>query len=198
MLDEREFRRPLSRRNPNAMIRPCTDDDFDAIFAIINEAAQAYRGVIPADRWHDPYMPREELRHEIQCGVRFWGWEDGGQLAGVMGIQDVQDVTLIRHAYVRTVQRNKGIGGRLLGELRTLTTRPVLIGTWADAVWAIRFYQKHGFRLVTPEEKNRLLGRYWSIPERQVETSVVLGDPRWFGEGQAVSGQADPSGPKTP
>jgi GNAT superfamily N-acetyltransferase len=197
MLDEREFRRPLSRRNPIAMIRPCTTDDFDAIFAIINEAAEAYRGVIPADRWHEPYMPREELRHEIQCGVRFWGWEDGGELAGVMGIQDVQDVTLIRHAYVRTAQRNQGIGGRLLGELRTLTARPVLIGTWADAVWAIRFYQKHGFRLVTPEEKNRLLVRYWSIPERQVETSVVLGDQRWFGEGQAVSGQA-PSGTKTP
>jgi N-acetylglutamate synthase-like GNAT family acetyltransferase len=125
-------------------------------------------------------MPREELCHEIESGVRFWGWEEDGQLVGVMGIQDVQDVTLIRHAYVRTAQRNKGIGGNLLSELRRLTSRPVLMGTWAAATWAITFYEKHGFRLVTPEEKNRLLKKYWSIPERQVETSVVLGDERWF------------------
>ena len=118
--------------------------------------------------------------HEIDGGVRFWGWEEDGELVGVMGIQDVQDVTLIRHAYVRTAQRNKGIGGKLLCELRKLTSRPVLMGTWAAASWAIRFYEKHGFRLVTPEEKNRLLKKYWSIPERQVETSVVLGDGRWF------------------
>jgi len=162
------------------MIRPCTDADFETIFSIINEAAEAYRSVIPADRWHEPYMPREELRHEIDGGVRFWGWEEDGELVGVMGIQDVQDVTLIRHAYVRTAQRNKGIGGKLLCELRKLTSRPVLMGTWAAASWAIRFYEKHGFRLVTPEEKNRLLKKYWSIPERQVETSVVLGDGRWF------------------
>lgn len=162
------------------MIRPCTDTDFETIYSIINEAAEAYRDVIPADRWHEPYMPREELRHEIASGVRFWGWEEDGQLIGVMGIQDVQDVTLIRHAYVRTVLRNKGIGGRLLCELRTLTARPVLMGTWAAATWAIGFYQQHGFRLVTPEEKDRLLKKYWSIPERQVETSVMLGDERWF------------------
>ena len=171
------------------MIRPCTDADFDTIFVIINDAAEAYRGVIPADRWHEPYMPREELRHEIQSGVRFWGWEEDGELVGVMGIQDVQDVTLIRHAYVRTAKRNKGIGGKLLSELRTLTNRPVLMGTWAAATWAIRFYEKHGFRLVTPEEKNRLLKKYWSIPERQVETSVVLGDERWFS--YSPDGQAD-------
>ena len=128
-------------------------------------------------------MPKEELRHEIDDGVVFWGYEEDGELVGVMGIQQVQDVTLIRHAYVRTAQRNQGIGRRLLSRLRTLTERPILIGTWADAVWAIRFYEKHGFRRVSPEEKVRLLKKYWSIPERQVETSVVLAGPRWF-EGQ--------------
>lgn len=162
------------------MIRPCDDADFDAIYSIINEAAEAYRGVIPADRWHEPYMSRDQLRREIASGVRFWGWQEDGELVGVMGIQDVQDVTLIRHAYVSTARRGRGIGGRLLGELRTMTTRPVLIGTWAAAAWAIRFYEKHGFRTVTPEEKDRMLKRYWSIPERQVQTSVVLGDERWL------------------
>ncbi|MHB1034971.1 MAG: GNAT family N-acetyltransferase [Pirellulales bacterium] len=158
------------------MIRRCTDTDFETIYAIVNEAAEVYRGVIPADRWHEPYMPREELRHEIESGVRFWGYEEDGQLLGVMGIQDVQDVTLIRHAYVRTAKRGLGIGGKLLAELRRLTTRPVLIGTWAAATWAIQFYERHGFRMVTPAEKDRLLKKYWSIPERQVETSVVLAE----------------------
>ncbi len=158
------------------MIRLCTDAHFETIYAIVNEAAEAYRGVIPADRWHEPYMTREELRHEIDSGVRFWGYEEGGQLLGVMGIQDVQDVTLIRHAYVRTANRGLGIGGKLLAELRKLTARPVLIGTWAAATWAIRFYEKHGFRMVTPAEKDRLLKRYWSIPARQIETSVVLAE----------------------
>lgn len=162
------------------MIRPCDDLDFAAMLAIINDGAEAYRGVIPADRWHQPYMSADELYHELASGVRFWGYRDGGELLGVMGIQDVQDVTLIRHAYVRTANRSRGIGGKLLAELRTLTARPVLVGTWAAAAWAIGFYEKHGFRLVTPEEKNRLLKRYWSIPDRQVETSVVLGDERWF------------------
>jgi N-acetylglutamate synthase-like GNAT family acetyltransferase len=156
------------------MIRPCNTADFEAIYEIVNDAAVAYKGVIPADRWHEPYMPREELRYEIDAGVRFWGYEENGELIGVMGIQDVQDVTLIRHAYVRTTQRRKGIGGKLLSHLLTLTERPILIGTWAAASWAIRFYEKHGFRLVSEEEKNRLLKEYWSIPERQVETSVVL------------------------
>jgi len=160
------------------MIRPCNDTDFETIYSIINEAAEAYRGIIPADRWHEPYMPEEDLRHEIQSGVRFWGCEENGELVGVMGIQDVQDVTLIRHAYVRTSRRNQGIGGKLLAELRKTTHRPILIGTWAAAIWAIRFYEKHGFRLVTPEEKDRLLKKYWSIPERQVETSVVLAEGR--------------------
>jgi N-acetylglutamate synthase-like GNAT family acetyltransferase len=158
------------------MIRQCGTDDFETIYEIVNDAAVAYKGVIPADRWHEPYMPREELQHEIDAGVRFWGYEENGDLVGVMGIQDVQDVTLIRHAYVRTTQRRKGIGGKLLSHLLTQTERPILIGTWATATWAIRFYEKHGFRLVSEEEKNRLLKKYWSIPERQVETSVVLAE----------------------
>jgi N-acetylglutamate synthase-like GNAT family acetyltransferase len=158
------------------MIRPCKPDDFETIYEIVNDAAQAYKGVIPADRWHEPYMPREELQHEIDAGVRFWGYEENGELVGVMGIQEMQDVTLIRHAYVRTTQRRKGIGGKLLSHLLTLSERPILIGTWAAATWAIRFYEKHGFRLVSEEEKNRLLKKYWSIPERQVETSVVLAE----------------------
>jgi N-acetylglutamate synthase-like GNAT family acetyltransferase len=162
------------------MIRQTDERDFETIYTIINDAAEAYRGVIPPDRWHDPYMPREELRLQIEHGVEFWGYEDAGELIGVMGIQDVRDVTLIRHAYVKTVRRGKGIGGELLGFLRGLTERPVLIGTWADATWAVAFYEKHGFRKVTPAEKDRLLKKYWSIPERQVDTSVVLADENWF------------------
>jgi N-acetylglutamate synthase-like GNAT family acetyltransferase len=158
------------------LIRQCKDDDFETIYEIINDAALVYKGIIPADRWKEPYMSREELRHEIDEGVVFWGYEKDGNLIGVMGIQDVQDVTLIRHAYVRTPERNKGIGGKLLSHLRRMTDRPILIGTWADAIWAIRFYEKHGFRLISTEEKNRLLKKYWKIPERQVETSVVLAE----------------------
>ena len=161
------------------MIRECAASDFEQIFQIINDGAQAYKGVIPADRWTEPYMSREKLRHEIEDGVTFWGDEAGGELAGVMGLQDVKDVTLIRHAYVRTASRNQGLGGKLLTHLRTITSRPVLIGTWADAVWAIGFYQKHGFRVVDEQEKNQLLKTYWNIPERQVETSVVLADAQW-------------------
>ncbi len=169
------------------MIRPCNENDFDTILAIINDAAQAYCGVIPTNCFQVPYVPEEYLRHEIESGVRFFGWDEGGELVGVMGIQDVQDVTLIRHAYVRTANRNGGIGGKLLGELRKLTARTVLIGTWAAATWAIRFYEKHGFRMVTPEEKDRLLKKYWSISERQVETSVVLADEKWFTHSAAKS-----------
>jgi len=168
------------------IIRACTPSDFSAIFAIVNDAAQAYRGIIPADRWHEPYMPEAELQHDINAGVTFWGREQGGKLTGVMGIQPVQDVTLIRHAYVRTACQGQGIGGALLAHLLGLTDRPVLVGTWAAAAWAVRFYEKHAFRLVTPSEKDRLLRKYWSIPERQVETSVVLADAKWFarsGEG---------------
>jgi GNAT superfamily N-acetyltransferase len=158
------------------MIRQCNPNDFEAIYTIINDAAEAYKGVIPEDRWNTPYMTRNELQHEIDNGVVFWGYEDGGELVGVMGIQDVKDVTLIRHSYVRTTRQSEGIGGRLLSELREKTGRPILIGTWADAAWAIRFYEKHGFRLVSSEERDRLLKTYWSIPERQIETSVVLRD----------------------
>jgi N-acetylglutamate synthase-like GNAT family acetyltransferase len=161
------------------LIRRCDERDFDAIWEIINDGAQAYKGIIPADRWTEPYMSREKLEHEIADGIEFWGYEDAGALAGVMGIQHVQDVTLIRHAYVRTANRNQGIGGKLLSHLRTITSRPVLIGTWAAAAWAIGFYEKHGFRVVGPDEKNRLLREYWRIPDRQVETSVVLADSQW-------------------
>jgi N-acetylglutamate synthase-like GNAT family acetyltransferase len=164
------------------MIRTCDDSDFETIYQIINEAAQVYKGIIPADRWKEPYMPREELEHEIEAGVRFWAYEEDGELLGVMGIQDVLDVTLIRHAYVSTAQQNKGIGGRLLSHLRTLTSRPILLGTWADATWAIRFYEKHGFHLVTQKEKERLLKKYWAIPDRQIETSVVLAEETWSDE----------------
>ena len=162
------------------MIRRCNDDDFEAIFAIVNDAASAYRDVIPADRWSEPYMPREELRGEIAAGVRFCGYEEDGALAGVMGVQHVRDVTLIRHAYVRTASQRRGIGVALLASLHARSDRPVLIGTWADAHWAIRFYEKHGFRRVAPEVKDRLLREYWTVDERQIETSVVLADQTWF------------------
>jgi GNAT superfamily N-acetyltransferase len=162
------------------MIRECNDNDFESIFEIINESARVYKGVIPPDRWKEPYMSREELMHEIAGGVRFWGHESDNELVGVMGIQDVRDVTLIRHAYVRTRYRKQGIGGQLLACLRTLTSRPVLIGTWKDAVWAVRFYEKYGYRMVSEEEKNILLRTYWNIPERQVETSVVLAEEGFY------------------
>jgi len=158
------------------MIRKCREGEFEAIYHIINETAGVYRSIIPEDRWKEPYMSREELQHELDEGVVFWGYEEDGELVGVMGIQHVRDVTLIRHAYVRPAKQRRGTGGKLLAFLRKQTERPVLIGTWADAGWAIRFYEKHGFRLVSREEKDRLLRRYWSIPERQIETSVVLAD----------------------
>jgi GNAT superfamily N-acetyltransferase len=159
-------------------IRLCRDDDRDAIFAIVNAAAERYRGVIPADRWHEPYMPREELDGEIAAGVEFWGCENGdGQLVGVMGVQPVRDVVLIRHAYVLPTAQGQGIGGKLLDHLTAETATRILIGTWAAADWAIRFYRKHGFVQVTPELKDRLLKTYWNIPERQIATSVVLARP---------------------
>ena len=162
------------------MIRHCDEQDFEAIYEIVNDAATAYRGVIPADCWTQPYMPREELRGEIAAGIDFWGYEEDGALAGVMGIQNVRDVTLIRHAYVRTASQRRGIGVALLESLHARTDRPVLIGTWADAAWAISFYEKHGFTLVSPEEKDRLLRTYWTVSDRQIETSVVLAGPTWF------------------
>jgi GNAT superfamily N-acetyltransferase len=159
-------------------IRPVRPDEHGLVLTIINEAAQRYRGVIPADRWHDPYFSAGYLESEIAAGVRFFGYEAEGELLGVMGVQDVDDVTLIRHAYVAPRAQRRGIGGELLRSLLTTTDKPILIGTWADATWAIAFYEKHGFACVTVEEKNRLLRRYWDIPERQVETSVVLAERR--------------------
>ena len=162
------------------MIRRTAEADFDIIWEIVNDGAQAYKGIIPADRWHEPYMTREELRSEIGASVEFWGYEEQDLLLGVMGIQQVRDVTLIRHAYTRTAAQKRGIGSQLLAHLRASAGCPVLIGTWAEALWAIRFYEKHDFGQVAWEEKERLLRIYWSIPERQVETSVVLADPKWF------------------
>lgn len=163
------------------MIRRCTDDDFAGILEIINQAAQAYRGVIPSDCWHEPYMPAEHLRDEIHAGVAFYGFygcQGDKRLLGVMGIQDKQDVALIRHAYVLPACQRQGIGSKLLEHLCGLSQKPVLVGTWASAAWAIEFYQHHGFQLVTPAEKDTLLRRYWNIPDRQVQTSVVLVDSR--------------------
>lgn len=161
------------------MIRRCDDRDFEVIWSIVNDGAQAYQGTIPADSWTEPYMSKEKLQNEIYEGVVFWGYEDGGTLVGVMGIQQVQDVTLVRHAYVRTSSQKLGIGGRLLSHLRQLASGPMLIGTWAAAVWAIRFYERHGFQIVSLREKDQLLKRYWTIPERQADTSVVLADEKW-------------------
>ena len=159
------------------MIRACTPDDAEAIHAIVNDAAQAYRGIIPADRWHEPYMAMEDLQAEIADGVRFSGIEADGELVGVMGIQDRGEVTLIRHAYVRTARRNAGAGTKLLKHLEERAGKPILIGTWAAATWAIRFYEKNGYRLLSREDTGRLLRKYWRIPERQIETSVVLASP---------------------
>ena len=155
-------------------IRPCRDDERDEILAIVNAAAEAYRGVIPADRWHEPYMPSEELDGEIAAGVEFWGYEDDRALLGIMGIQPVRDVNLIRHAYVVPESQGRGIGGALLEHLLELATRPMLVGTWAAATWAIRFYERYGFEYVGAERTAELLREYWDIPERQIETSVVL------------------------
>jgi GNAT superfamily N-acetyltransferase len=162
------------------MIRRCDESDFDEIWAIINDGAQAYKGIIPADRWTDPYMAREKLRHEMEEGVVFWGYEESGTLLGVMGHQQVLDVMLIRHAYVCTSSQKRGIGGRLLSHVLEPVSVPVLIGTWADAAWAIRFYERYGFRIVEPLAKNCLLKKYWNVPERQIETSVVLADSKWL------------------
>jgi N-acetylglutamate synthase-like GNAT family acetyltransferase len=159
-------------------IRKAQPADRPAMLAIINHAAEAYRGVIPADCWHEPYMPAEELATEIGAGVLFWvAGED--RMLGVMGMQDKGDVALVRHAYVAPAMQRKGIGQALLRHVQALTQKPVLIGTWAAASWAIDFYKRNGFALVTRDEKNRLLRRYWSIPARQIDTSVVLADERW-------------------
>ena len=161
------------------MIRKCREEDLEVIYGIINDAARAYDGIIPEDCYHEPYMDKDSLRGEIASGVNFYGFEEDGKLIGVMGIQDVIDVTLIRHAYVVTKKRNKGVGSKLLSFLKTKTDKPVLVGTWAAANWAISFYQKHGYKLVSTEEKDFLLKKYWNIPDRQIETSVVLVDSKY-------------------
>lgn len=161
------------------IIRPAAATDREAILAIINDAARAYRGVIPEDRWHEPYMPKDELEREIANGVVFWVAGEGERLSGVMGIQDKGDVALVRHAYVATGTQRSGVGSALLRYVQGLAGKPILIGTWAAASWAIAFYCRNGFTVVSSEEKDRLLRTYWSIPQRQVETSVVLVDARW-------------------
>jgi GNAT superfamily N-acetyltransferase len=162
------------------MIRQCEPAELDDICAVVNDAATAYRGIIAADRWKDPYMSGEELGREMDDAVQFWGFLEGGRLLAVMGLQHVGDVALIRHAYTRTANRGAGIGTALLGHLRGQTDRPMLVGTWKAATWAIRFYQGRGFRLVSAPDKDQLLRRYWTVPDRQIEESVVLADARWF------------------
>jgi GNAT superfamily N-acetyltransferase len=155
-------------------IRPCRDDEREAILALVNAAAEAYRGVIPADRWHEPYMSSEELASEIDAGIEFWGYEEDGELVGVIGIQPLSDVDLIRHAYVSPSRQRGGIGGALLEHVSNAATRRILVGTWAAADWAINFYRRHGFELEPPGRAAALLREHWSIPDRQIETSVVL------------------------
>jgi GNAT superfamily N-acetyltransferase len=166
-----------SSTSDGAAIRPCRDDDREAILAIVNAAAEAYRGVIPADCWHEPYMRAHELDREIEAGVGFWGYEAGGSLVGVMGIQPLTGVDLIRHAYVLPSSQRGGIGRALLERLGQPDGRPTLVGTWAAADWAIRFYRANGFELVAPSRTAELLRAHWAISDRQVETSVVLANP---------------------
>src|SRR6186997_579607 len=162
------------------IVRHSTAADFAEILSIVNEAAQAYQGIIPADRWHEPYMPKDELTKEIEDGVVFWVAEDEGRITGVMGIQDKGDVALVRHAYVVPTTQRSGIGTTLLRHIEGLVRKPILIGTWATASWAIEFYRRNGFSLVSQKEKDRLLRKYWSIPARQIETSVVLASRAWL------------------
>lgn len=159
------------------VIRRCREDERATILAIVNAAAEAYRGVIPDDRWHEPYMDANALDDDIAAGVAFWAYESDGGLIGVMGIQPVDDVDLIRHAYVLPDSQRRGVGHALLAHLQALTDRRMLVGTWAAADWAIGFYRRNGFELVSPEQKDLLLRNYWSIPARQIETSVVLAKP---------------------
>lgn len=161
-------------------IRLSVQADSPAMLAIINDAARAYRGVIPADRWQEPYMSTDELAREIIDGVVFWVAEMDGRVVGVMGIQDKGNVALVRHAYVALATQRAGVGTKLLRHVESLTDKPILIGTWADASWAIDFYRRSGFTVVPGGVKDRLLQTYWSIPARQVETSVVLADRRWI------------------
>jgi GNAT superfamily N-acetyltransferase len=168
---------PPRRGTRLSRIRPCRDDERGAILAIVNDAAEAYRGVIPADRWHEPYMSTRELDGEIAAGVEFWGYEAGGALVGIMGIQSLGDVDLIRHAYVSPGSQRHGVGSALLDRLARSAERQVLVGTWTAADWAISFYRRHGFEPVSRERTTELLRTYWTIPDRQIETSVVLANP---------------------
>jgi GNAT superfamily N-acetyltransferase len=161
------------------LLRKIQETDLTAALAVINDAAQAYRGVIPADRWREPYMPAEELADQIAGGIDFWVAEEEQRLLGVMGIQDRKEVALVRHAYVAPTEQKQGVGTKLLHHVAGLMNKPVLVGTWADASWAIAFYRRNGFTVVPDKDKDTLLRRYWSIPERQIETSVVLADARW-------------------
>jgi GNAT superfamily N-acetyltransferase len=169
------------------MIRACEPQDFDAMLRIVNDAAQAYRAFIPTAEWKEPYMPAHELRQEIAAGVRFTGYVEEDELIGIMGLQHVHDVALIRHAYVRPSCQHRGVGSGLHRELRSQTERPLLVGTWAGASWAIRFYQRHGYRLLPPTDGAILLRRYWSVPEDQIAASVVLVDERWFQDGASTA-----------
>jgi GNAT superfamily N-acetyltransferase len=157
------------------MICKLLPSDFASILKVVNDAAQAYKGVIPDDRWKEPYMSAGELKKEIEAGVTFYGWVEDNILVGVMGVQSIKNTTLIRHSYVLTKYQRRGIGGTLLEHLKNLVKTPeILVGTWQDATWAIHFYEKHGFKLVSLREKERLLRKYWNIPDRQIETSIVL------------------------
>lgn len=168
------------------MIRPCEPEDFPQVYRVINDAAMAYKGRIPDDRWHEPYMPESELRGQIAEGVRFSCYVEDGSIIGVMGLQDKGDVSLIRHAYVSTSRRQGGIGTALMREITRGIDAPILIGTWEDATWAVRFYEKNGFSLVPTDDKNLLLSRYWNVPARQIESSVVLADRRYFARGNGI------------
>ena len=161
------------------MIRPCNPSDFGTIYEIINDAAKAYRGAIPEQSLRGPYISRSELSREIRDGILFWGDEQCGDLTGVMGLQEKEDVTLIRHAYVRTRLQKRGVGANLLRHLEGMAQNPILIGTWANATWAISFYEKHGYKLVSEKKKDILLRTYWSINDLQVQSSVVLAQNTW-------------------
>lgn len=167
-------------------IEPVDEKEFGTVYEIINDAAAAYKGNIPEYLWHEPYMSKEELADEIRDGVRFFSYREHGAIIGVMGIQNKEDVNLIRHAYVRSIRRNKGVGGALLGYLTGKSNKPVLVGTWKAATWAIQFYEKHGFVLVEEDVKNFLLRKYWNVPGRQIEASVVLADRPFMAELDSV------------